>query len=90
MQNKITEVQIVPVKPKNGLVGFANFIFDDLFYFASIGIYTRPKGGYRLTYPTRKSLNGSLPIFHPLNKEVASMIEEVVVKKYEEVTSGEF
>ena len=75
MQNKVTEIQIVPVKPKDGLVGFASFIFDNSFYFASIAIYTRPHGGYRLAYPTRKSSTISMPIFHPINKETACLLK---------------
>ena len=90
MQNKVTEVQIIPVKPKDGLVAFASFTFDNLFYFASIGIYTRPQGGYRLTYPTRRSATSSLPIFHPINKSIAVVIEKAVISKYEEIISGEF
>ena len=87
MQNKVTNIQIVPVKPKDGLVAFASFIFNDFFYFGSIGIYTRPQGGYRLTYPTRKTSSNSLPIFHPINKEIAKAIEKTIVSKYEEITS---
>lgn len=89
MENKVTEIQIIPVKPKDGLVAFASFIFDNSFYFSSIGIYTRLQGGYRLTYPTRKASTGSLPIFHPISKEVASMIEEAIAAKYEAIIAGE-
>lgn len=89
MQNKVTEVQIIPIKPKDGLVGFASFTFDNSFYFSSIGIYTRPQGGYRLTYPTRKASTGSLPIFHPINKEIAGIIEEAIISKYEEIIAGD-
>jgi DNA-binding cell septation regulator SpoVG len=85
MKDKVSEIQIVPPKPKDGLVAFASFTFDNLFYFACIGIYTRPQGGYRLTYPTRKTFNGSLPIFHPINKEIAASIERAVVSKYEAI-----
>ncbi len=90
MEQKVSEIQIIPVKPKDGLVAFANFIFDNSFYFASIGIYTRPQGGYRLTYPTRKSSTSSLPLFHPINKEIANMIEEAVINKYEDITADAF
>ena len=85
MQNKVTEIQIIPIKPKNGLVAFANFIYDNAFYFSSIGVYTRPQGGYRLTYPTRKSSVANMTIFHPINKQIATAIEVAVVQKYEEV-----
>lgn len=84
MNKRISELQVVPIKPNDGLVGFASFIFEDNFYFGSIGIYTRPQGGYRLTYPTRGSYN----IFHPINKEIANEIEQEVIAKFEEVTKS--
>lgn len=89
MKDSVSEIQIMPIKPREGLVGFASFIFDDNFYFGSIGIYTKPKGGYRLTYPTRKISDQSLPIFHPINKEIASAIEQAVIEKFEQVLNGE-
>ena len=84
----ISEIQIIPIKPNNGLVGFASFVFNNCFYISSIGIYTRPQGGYRLTYPTRKGANGSFNIIHPINKETADQIERVVIEKFEEVTKS--
>lgn len=87
MEQKVTDIQIIPLRPQNGHVGLANFVYDNSFYFTSIGIYTRPQGGYRLTYPTRKSSSSSLAIFYPIHKEIASMIERAVISKFEEVTS---
>ncbi len=87
MNKRFSEVQVTPVKSKDGLIGFASLVFDDCLYLGSIGIYTRPKGGYRLTYPPRKSSTSSLPIFHPINKEIAKEIEEAVISKYEEITA---
>ncbi len=85
MKNILSEVQVVPIKPMNGLVGFASFVFDNCIYLGSIGIYTRPEGGYRLTYPTRKTVTSSLNIFHPINKEIAIEIENIVIAKFEDV-----
>lgn len=89
MEQIVTDIQIISVKPKDGLVTFASFVFDNSFYFASIAIQTRPLGGYRLTYPTRKSLINSQPIFHPINKEIAKTIESAVINKYEQIIDGE-
>lgn len=48
----ISEIQIIPVKPKNGLIGFASCVVNNQLYLGSIAIYTRPDGsGYRLVYP---------------------------------------
>ena len=84
--NLISEIQTTPVRPQNGLVGFASFVYSNSFHFSSIGIYTRLEGGYRLTYPTRKSLSGSSNIFYPINKTIAQKIEDEVIAKFEEVT----
>ena len=88
MQNKISEIQVTPVKPNNGLVGFTSFVFDNCFYLGSIGIYTRPEGGYRLTYPTRTGINGSFNIFHPINRDIAKEIENAIINRFEEVTKS--
>ncbi|MBI2639019.1 septation protein SpoVG family protein [Candidatus Peregrinibacteria bacterium] len=78
----ITEIQIVPIKPQDGLIGFASFVLNGCLYLGSIGIHTRLDGsGFRLTYPTKGAIN----IFHPINKEVSKAIEEAVFAKAEEV-----
>lgn len=82
----LSEVQIVPIKPKDGLVGFASVIFNGSLYLGSIGIYTRPEGGYRLTYPTRKAGTTNINVFYPIRKEVAITLEKVIIGKFEEVT----
>jgi DNA-binding cell septation regulator SpoVG len=84
---KIKEIEIQPIKPINGLVAFASCIYDDAFYFGSIGIYTRPEGGYRLTFPTKKLGGISLSIYHPINQAVTILIEETILNKYEEIVS---
>ncbi len=82
---KISEIQIVPIKPSNGLIGFTSFVLNDSLYLGSIGIFTRPEGGYRLTYPTKKVGNRDINLFHPINKEFAKAIEKAVIKKFEDV-----
>lgn len=88
MENKISEIQITPIKPMDGLVGFASIVLNDSFYLGSIGIFTRPQGGYRLTYPTRKGLGGSMNIFHPINKVAAEQVEQAVISKFEEIAGS--
>lgn len=84
MKYNISEIQIIPTKARDGLVGFASFVFNEAFYIGSIGIYTRLNGdGYRLTYPTRKRTEGSLNICHPINREIALAVEKAIIEKYE-------
>jgi len=83
VQKKISEIEVVPIKPRNGLVGFASIVFDNSFYFGSIGIYSRPSGSFRITYPTK---GNGINVFHPINKEVAQQIEEKIVSRFEEIS----
>jgi stage V sporulation protein G len=85
MKPKISEIQIIPIKPMNGLVAFTSFVLNDWLYLGSIGIFTRLEGGYRLTYPTRKVGNRNINIFHPIDKSFAEEIEKEIIKKFEDV-----
>jgi len=85
MKPSVSELQIIPIKPQNGLVAFASFILNDYLYLGSIGIFTRPEGGYRLLYPTKKVGVRNINIFHPINKTFAETIEKEVINKFEDV-----
>ncbi len=88
MSNVITEVEIVPIKPKNGLIAFASLVFDNKLYLGSIGVHTRLDGeGLRLTYPTKKIGEHHINFFHPLNKDLSKEIEEVVFRKVKDITN---
>lgn len=87
MHKKLSEIQVVPVKASDGLIGFASLVFEDSLYLGGIGIYSRPQGGIRLTYPTRKHPSGCLNVFHPINKFVADDIEQAIEQKFEELMS---
>ncbi len=85
MNLKISEIQIIPIKPRDGLVAFTSFVLDNNLYLGSIGILTRPEGGYRLVYPTKKVGLRNINIFHPINKSFAESIEKEVISKFEDV-----
>ena len=85
MTNRLSEIQIIPIKPQNGLVAFASFVLDGSLYLGSIGIVTRPQGGYRLVYPTKKVAEKNLNIFYPINREFSQLVENEVVKQFEDV-----
>ncbi len=84
---EISEVQIVPVKPRNGLVAFASCIFNNQLYLGSIAIYTRLDGnGFRLVYPAKTLPNGKqINCVYPINREVGREIEIAIVTKFEEL-----
>ena len=86
MQPLVSNVQIIPVHPKDGLVAFANFVIYDTIGCTSVAIMTRPLGGYRLAYPTKKVGDQTVSIFYPLNRKVGSAIEQEVINHYQNVT----
>ena len=86
MKNKITEIEIVPIKPKNGLLAFASLVLNDGLFLSSIGIHSKLDGsGYRLTYPTKPVGGKGVNIYHPINKQSSSDIEEAVIGKFKNV-----
>ena len=88
---RISEVNITPIKPQNGLVAFASVVLDDCLYLSSIGVYARLDGtGYRLTYPTKKVAEKSLNIYHPISKNLAKEIENSVLAKAKTVFNAHF
>lgn len=83
---KITEVQIIPIKPKDGLVAIASVVADNSLYLGSVGVHTRLNGsGYRITYPTKKTGEKNINIYHPINKETSKIIEEAIISKAKEI-----
>jgi len=85
----ISEIQIIPIKPKDGLVAFASFVIDDQFYVGDIAIYTRPSGqDYRLVYPCKILPNGKrINCFHPINRETGECMKKAIIDKYLEMVS---
>lgn len=82
---RITEVNIIPIKPHDGLIAFASVVVDDRLYLSSIAIYTRLDGSYRLLYPTKKLGERILNIFHPISREASKQIEDAIFKKCYEI-----
>lgn len=81
----ISEVNITPVKPHEGLIGFASIVIDNNIYLTSIAIYTKLDGNYRLLYPTKNIGNRSIGLFYPINRKSSRIIEEAVFQKCNEV-----
>lgn len=78
----VSEISIVPVKPKYGHIAFASFVLFESLYISSVAVYTRPFGGIRLVYPRKKNMD----VCHPIKHELGLMIEEAVtdeMQKYE-------
>lgn len=82
----VTEVQIIPIKPKDGLIALASVVIDNSLYLGSIGVHLKLDGsGYRITYPTKKVAEKSFNIYHPIDKDTSKAIEDAITKKVKEV-----
>lgn len=87
----ISEIQIIPIKPQNGLVAFATVVINNQFYVGNIGIYTSPSvhRGFRLTFPNKKLASGQVvPCFYPINKEAEEQVSSEIISRYVELMNN--
>lgn len=79
---QVSEVNIVPVKAVDGLVGFASCVIDRCLYVGSMAVHKRLDGtGYRVTYPVKNIGGRQLNYFHPVTKEAGKSIERAIQEK---------
>lgn len=82
----VSEVNITPVKPTDGLVAFASCVIDGQLFIGSIGLHSLLDGtGYRIVYPTKKVGNRQINIYHPITKKAGQAIETAIVNKMNEL-----
>ena len=83
---RISEVNVILIKPKDGLIGFASLVVEDALYVSGIGVHQKlDNSGYRLTYPTRKSGAQNFDIFHPINRTASRALEDAILTKLKDV-----
>lgn len=81
----IKNVEIVPIRPQQGLIAIAHVVLDDL-HLGCIGIHKRLDGsGYRITYPTKKVGECNVAIYHPIDKKISKEIETAITAKAEKM-----
>ena len=81
----VSEIEFFPIIPKEGLVCFVSFTFQNIFRINDCAILTRPSGGYRLSYPIKKLANNkTIQCVYPIDKKLAEKIENLVLINYED------
>jgi len=81
----ISEVEILPIKPRNGLIAFASCVINNQFYIGNIAIYSSPKStdGYRLVYPIKTLPNGkTVHCLHPINRDAGETVTKAIIGRY--------
>ena len=86
MQNIfVGEIQIVPIKPLNGLVAFASAVINSQFFVGNIAVYSSPssKTGFRLVFPTKKLSSGKhIDCFYPVSREAEEAVSRQIIDEY--------
>lgn len=84
MKTKVSDIRIILIEPKNGLIAFASCVIDNKFSIGSIGIHKKlQKDEYRLTYAQK---NGQT-IAHPITRELSQEIEQSIFSELKTVIS---
>jgi hypothetical protein len=75
----VSEIRFIPIKEKEGHVGFCDFLFENNILFKDIAVHKRRDGlGYRLVYPRH---HVSERIFvRPQNKKTQEAIDGAITK----------
>lgn len=84
MEITLSKIQILSVKPRQGLLAFCSFVLNGSFYIGDVAIYSRlNQEGFRLIYPSKVLSNGlKINCFYPINRDAVCLIEALVIKAY--------
>ena len=81
----ISEIEFYPIIPKNGVICFCSFTYENSLRIQDCAILTRPTGGLRLSFPIKKLANGkTIQAVYPINKQLGTQIEEILIVNYED------
>lgn len=88
----VSEIQITPIKPQNGLVGFASCVLNNQVYLGCIAIHCDLLNqSFRCVYPTKKLKSGQdIPVFHPISREAGEAIQRAIIIQFENFVKREF
>ncbi len=85
---KITDVRVKLVESDSRLRGVATITFDDAFVVHDIRIIEGENGIF-VAMPSKKTPNGTFrDIAHPIHGDMRKLIEEAIVKAYEDVKNN--
>ena len=85
---RVDEIEVVLVKPKDGLLGFASCVIEKQLYLGNIALHNSPTSAdkYRLVFPAKKLLTGrTLQFFYPINSDFYRQIKSAIVNHYEKI-----
>jgi len=84
----VNEIEIIPIRPQGGLVGFASFVLNNSLYVGGVGIHSSPScpGESRLLFPTKTLRNGQhIRLVYPIEHSIGETIRQAVIAQYSEL-----
>ena len=85
---EITEVKVFSAKDGGRLKAYATVVFDNSFIIRDLKIIEGNKGLF-VSMPSRKRKDGTFrDIVHPLNAETRQMIEDRVIREFDQVVES--
>jgi stage V sporulation protein G len=85
---EITEVKVFSAKDGGRLKAYATVVFDNSFIIRDLKIIEGNKGLF-VSMPSRKRKDGTFrDIVHPLNAETRQMIENRVIREFDQVVES--
>lgn len=90
---ELSEIQIIPIKPSNGLLAFCSFVVNGFLFVGDVAIYNSPgrPEGYRLVFPDKVLRTGKkINVVYPITQEAGRVITDAIVKKYIELQRNIF
>ena len=85
---RVTNVEIVLFRPKDGFLGFASVVLNELYCVSDIGMHSSLNGQYsiRLAFPGKRLADGRIiHAFYPLSTKATDLITSAVAEKYDEL-----
>ena len=86
----VSDIQIFPVRPQNGLIAFVSCVINGAIYIGNIALFTSFTNplGFRLAYPNKRLPNGQdASCVHPITKEAGLAISEAIIEKYQQIST---
>jgi len=85
---RVSDIQIMPLTPKDGLVAIASFIINECLFVGDVAVFTSFTNplGFRLVYPDKILRNGKrINCVYPITREAGQTISEAVIGKYKKL-----
>lgn len=77
----VTEVDFQPIRPRQGLLGFASIVLNHSLRLSGIAVYVRPDAEVRLVFPERVLPHGArIELICPITRPCGELLTHAVAE----------